>query len=156
MTSYIDLPSSLTASFTDGVEEADVTEAAIYCTALEGNIFSSTIRRYIEWATTWTVATGAGTYLGQDTTILPGVSYPEYEYPVQAYCSNGTPDYNPSSIIVIETNAATDKYFPAEALLWRISTSSTWSVFPLLNGGATSGSQDPPSPNTCTHTGPQT
>jgi hypothetical protein len=106
--------------------------------------------KYFESAGTYDQTTGAGT---PDGTFG---GEPVYQYNVVHYCTNGTPDYNPSSLLDNNSHAATDRYFFADAVLFRLSTTSTWSVL-WPTGGATvyGGSQKASPPTPCTHTGPQ-
>jgi hypothetical protein len=118
------------------------------CSAI-GQLYYFSLSQYIESAGTYDKATGPGTYDG----TFGG--NPVYIYNVKNYCSNGTPDYNPSSLSVNEPNAKTDTYFYATAILYRYSTTSNWSVLWPTGGATDFGSSDPnPSP-ACTHTGPQ-
>ena len=150
MRSYIDLADNpIVLTVNPGEQIGDVSEATVYCTAFRGNIYSSTSRKLLEYAETWTKASGTGSYIGTDNGI------PEYYKPVTAYCTNGTPDYNPSNIYAYETNSPTDIYFPAHAWMWRLLSTSTWGVLlyvPAIYGYA---DNNPPLFHSCTHTGPQ-
>ena len=153
MTSYINLPGSITLSVMPGDQLGDNTDATIYCTVLKGNIFSNNIRRYLEGALSWFLATGPGTPDGTSD------GNPVYIYNVKPWCSNGTPDLNPPEIQVNEKNAATDTYFPVDGVLWRLSSTSMWSILWPTGKVALYGYAAPPNPTTptdvCTHTGPQ-
>jgi hypothetical protein len=133
----------------DGPVSGDSTSSLV-C-SIAGTFYSSAPRPgYFEGAGTYDQATGAGT---PDGTFGGD---PVYQYNVVHYCTNGTPDYNPSTLDVNEPNAATDRYFFASAILFRISTTSTWSVLWPTGGATTNGGSQKASPPTpCTHTGPQ-
>lgn len=141
---------SLNMMPTDGPDSGNSTSSLVCSIA---GIFYSVgpIAKYFEGAGTYDEATGPGTSDGTSG------GEPVYQYNVVNYCTNGTPDYNPSSLLVNEPNAATDRYFFATAILFRLSTTSTWSVL-WPTGGATEygGPQKASPPTPCTHTGPQT
>ncbi len=118
--------------------------------SLAGSFYYSSRSKYFEIAATWDHASGPGTYDGQSG------GEPVYIYNLTHYCSNGTPDYNPSSLSVNEPNAATDTYFwTPNAILYRLTTTSTWSVLWPTGGATDYGYSQAPSSHTCTHTGPQ-
>ena len=119
--------------------------------SIRGSFFSTSKPKYFEHAETWDQAIGPGTYDGE----ADGEKIYLYN-DIKAYCSNGTPDYNPSTLYVYSAHASTDTYFLSSATLYRLSTASTWSVL-FSNGGYTnlSDSESPAPYNACTHTGPQ-
>jgi hypothetical protein len=122
----------------------------VYCSFVGVFWVGTTAATYLEKAGTYDQANGAGT---PDGTFA---GEPVYQYNVVHYCTNGTPDYNPSTLLVNEPNAATDRYFFANATLFRFSKTSTWSVLWPTGGATTSGGSQKASPPTpCTHTGPQ-
>jgi hypothetical protein len=125
-----------------------VSSSSLVC-SIAGTFFGSTMNKYFEGAGTYDKATGPGTYVDQF-----GFE-PVYHYNVAHYCSNGTPDYNPSTLDVNEANAKTDTYFFATAILYRFSTASTWSVLWPTGGATDYGSSYPSTTPACTHTGPQ-
>jgi len=141
---------SVTANLTPGTPIDGTTDGNVIC-IVAGNIFAGgLLHPQLEGAGTYDQATGAGTPNG---TFMGD---PVYTYNVVHYCTNGTPDYNPSTLDVNEPNAATDRYFFATAVLFRFFQTSTWSVL-WPTGGATvyGGSQPSEPPTPCTHTGPQ-
>lgn len=105
--------------------------------------------KYFETAFTYDKATDAGTNEG---TFL---GEPVYRYNVVHNCSNGTPDYNPPYLDDNNEHAATDRYFLGDAVLFRLSQTSTWSVVWPTGYATTNGGPGPSSPSPCTHSGPQ-
>lgn len=152
-------PHCVTCSFNDTVTTSlnmmpgdppvsGTSTSSLVC-SIAGVFFSSSNPGYVEYAKTYDHATGPGTPDGEFD------DNPVYIYNVTNYCTNGTPDYNPSKLSVNEPNAATDTYFFATATLFRFSTTSLWKVLWPTGGATDYGSSEKAPFPACTHTGPQ-
>jgi hypothetical protein len=145
MTTYIDLPLSLTSNFTVGTDWTSMLQGQIYCSHLAGFIYNTRLDEYFHFAYTWSIAVGPG------VPVTKG-----WQYPVTQYCANGTPDYNPPS--VFDGVSGTDYYFVTGAFQARVSQANLWTtlVVPVPPFTITAFPPYPPyPPHICMHTGPQ-
>lgn len=130
-----------------GVNYLDSVSASVICSAV-GTIYSAggSLSKYIEWAVTTEKKNGAGTYYPNQNV---------WEYPAVPWCNNGTPDLSDTPILDDSANAAIDVYWVEQALMIRLSTTSTWTRVGYTATTSEYTTIPNPANFACTHTGPQ-
>jgi hypothetical protein len=115
MTTYIDLPLSMSETLVPGQQDTTTVEGAVYCSHLAGNIFHSKVSMHVEVA--WT---------NLSITSYDGYTAGLYNYHVVSNCPNTTsPDWNPTTL-TSPSDYRTTPHIVGFGVMYRTGTTGPW------------------------------